>query len=381
MYLNSQRNRQRGRREGMKYRVGEKITLKDYSRYGDWASHKGQTATIIEVTGFDYRVQWDDGSTSGSIKEADALAPAKIKTAHIMQTLVLPPEYTKLILATVEASKEENIQKIFVEWGFEETIEKGKGSIILLFGPPGTGKTMCAEGIAELLGRNFLMLGSGDFQSSIPGRCEDNMKEAFKRATNEKLVVILDECDSVVHSRKGVGAILGAEINCLLMEIERFEGVCVLTTNRAVVLDEALERRVALKLEFKNPEENVRAEIWRKLVPAKAPLGENVNFPELTVFNITGGQIKNAILTAARIAVNEKSSCIRREHLLEGVKRELLGSKMWDNAKDNIPLLEEMSLKQETSITTDKVSPVMLKKEKAHVRKSFFQTFKERWVR
>ncbi len=257
--------------------------------------------------------------------------------SKIWETLVLPPEYEKLILSTVEQIKDETYEKIFVEWGFGETIEKGRGSILLFYGMPGTGKTMCAEGIAEKLGKDYIMLSSADFQSPIPGETERNMKTAFEKATVKDLVVILDECDSILVNRDRVGAILAGEINCLLSEIERFEGVCIMTSNRSVELDPALARRIALKLEFPMPDASVREKIWRKLIPEKAPLAKDVDLKALSKFEISGGQIKNAILLGARLACSEKAEEISMKDFSEGIKRELLGEEAWKRSKKYTP--------------------------------------------
>ena len=160
---------------------------------------------------------------------------------------------------------------------------------------------------------------------------------AFIKATKDKAVLILDECDSLVYNRNSVGAILASEINSLLTEIERFEGVCILTTNRSQRLDRALERRVCLKLEFPKPDIDSRKSIWRNLIPKKAPLHKDVNFEGLAEYELTGGQIKNAILAGARTAAARNKNGIVHVDLLEGVERELLGEKMWQRStKDSL---------------------------------------------
>ena len=119
----------------------------------------------------------------------------------------------------------------FEEWGINEHFEKGLTNSILLYGPPGTGKTMVSESIASVLGLNLMKMGTGDIQSNIPGKTEQNITDCFKQAKDEKAVLLLDECDSLLYDRNAVGAILSAEINHLLGEIENFDGIVVLTTN------------------------------------------------------------------------------------------------------------------------------------------------------
>jgi ATP-dependent 26S proteasome regulatory subunit len=88
----------------------------------------------------------------------------------------------------------------------------------------------------------------------------------------------------------------------LLQELERFDGVCILSTNRKVTLDPALERRIAVKVEFERPDLNIRREIWRRMIPDKMPLLD-VDIEQLAARDLTGGEIKNVVLNAARIAL------------------------------------------------------------------------------
>jgi AAA+ superfamily predicted ATPase len=240
--------------------------------------------------------------------------------------VVMPKDHKKAILEALCQTDADKHTKLFTTWGFDKVLEKGKGIIFLFHGVPGTGKTMCAQAIAEHLGRKYMILGTGDLQSSVPGQMERNIKEAFIKATKEKLVVIFDECDSLLYKRNMVGAILGAEINTLLSEIERFDGVCILTTNRTATLDEALERRIALKLEFQKPDAQMREYIWSKLIPKKCPLAKDVDIKTLAKeFELCGGNIKNIVLSAARRAVHNEKDEVSMEDFLVAVEKELSG--------------------------------------------------------
>jgi len=249
------------------------------------------------------------------------------RNPRLFDQLVLPEADKELIQATIAQSREDVRKKIFIEWGFDETIEKGKGMILLFYGPPGTGKTMCAEGVANLLGKDHALISNDQIQSSIPGRTEAQIKQLFKNAKQKDLVMIFDECDSFVYNRDEVGAILAAEVNCLLTEIERFEGVCILTTNRGDCLDTALERRISLKLEFAKPKKEARERIWKNIIPKKAPIHNEVLMDRLADNELTGGQIKNAMLIAARLAATSGKKSIEVDDFTNGIKREIDGAK------------------------------------------------------
>ena len=107
----------------------------------------------------------------------------------------------------------------------------------------------------------------------------------------------------------------------LLTELERFEGVCVLATNRKVALDPALERRISLKIEFNRPSREERRAIWRKLLPEKLPLAEDVDLRTLAEVDLSGGEIKNAILNAIRMALHERGAGPITSHDLQKATR------------------------------------------------------------
>lgn len=201
----------------------------------------------------------------------------------------------------------------FDSWGISESFEKGITNSILLYGPPGTGKTMIAESIAAVLNQGLMSLDTADLQSQIPGQMERNIKKAFEKADAEDAVLLIDECDSLLYDRNAVGMIIAAEINTLLREIENFDGVCILTTNRLGHLDAALQRRIIAKVELGLPSEEQRREIWKKLLPVKMPV-KDLNFDLLSLHPLSGGDIKNAILLAARKAVAANMEHVTQEH-------------------------------------------------------------------
>ncbi len=115
--------------------------------------------------------------------------------------------------------------------------------------------------------------------------------------------------------------VLGGEINTLLTEIEKFEGVCILATNRIETLDEALERRISLIVEFPEPTHPQRQQIWKKLIPKKMPLEKDVVVEKLADHKLTGGQIKNAVLQAARLALATDAKTVTLAHFESAVAR------------------------------------------------------------
>lgn len=236
-----------------------------------------------------------------------------------LASLVLESSVKKEIIAVLK--QHDNRDKLFDEWGLGETIEYGRGMSLMFWGGPGTGKTWGAHCIAKALGKELLVISAAEVQSSEPGATERNIQAAFQAATEGEKVLFLDECDSLITTRADLGMVLAAQVNCLLTSIEKFEGVCILATNRIQTMDEALERRIALIVEFPFPKYAQRIQIWQKLLPSKLPLAEGVTPEVLAQPKFTGGQIKNIILQAARLALAEESKQVEKEHFDQAIER------------------------------------------------------------
>jgi SpoVK/Ycf46/Vps4 family AAA+-type ATPase len=228
------------------------------------------------------------------------------------------------ILSAISQAKHHD--KIFEEWGFKDVFEKGTAITLLFWGIPGTGKTLTAQAIADHLGSKLKTYSTAEIETSEPGGAERNIKEIFARNKpkgKKKSVILFDECDSLLMDRNEVGAILGAQVNTLLTEIEKFDGILIFTTNRLGKLDPALERRISAKIEFEFPNEEQRLAIWKRMIPGKAPIHDDVDWISLSKFRLAGGHIKNAVLNAARSAAYAELEHIKMEHFVSASEKEL----------------------------------------------------------
>lgn len=263
------------------------------------------------------------------LKKKDELESTRAKWLSTFKLCVLPPN--------VRAGIDEAITTVllahkFKEWGIYDHFEKGLTNSILLYGPPGCGKTMVAESIAAVLDKNLMILSTGDIQSSMPGQTERNIQESFAKAKKKNAILLLDECDSVLSNRNNVGTIMASETNALLTEIERFDGVCILTTNRLHVLDPALQRRIIVRIKLEKPEKAARLMIWKNLCPPQMPLNADVDFDLLSEAPLAGGDIKNVILVAARKAIGQNSPDVKLEHFRLALQQEVDAQQEFDDA-------------------------------------------------
>ena len=115
-------------------------------------------------------------------------------------------------------------------------------------------------------------------------------------------IIFFDECESL-FSQRGHGG--SSAMTQLLTEIERFEGIIFLATNRPFDLDEAMYRRITSVHEFSAPNYLQRRAIWRLLTAHEAIVVDaGVDFDAVALkFELTGGFIKNAVLGALLKAV------------------------------------------------------------------------------
>jgi SpoVK/Ycf46/Vps4 family AAA+-type ATPase len=224
------------------------------------------------------------------------------KVELTLDDLIVPDDELVLINEVLEACR----NRVFVmsKWGFGKRLVTGKGICVLFKGEPGTGKTFCAEILAYELGMKLYQVSIPKIVSKYIGETEKNIAKIFHSARASHSMLLFDEADSLFAKRvaveNAVDRFSNMETNLLLQEIERFEGITILTTNLDKNIDDAFARRIQFKIDFPFPEESHRALIWKKLVPAECPISEGVDFDLLGEnYELSGGHIKNAVVRAA----------------------------------------------------------------------------------
>ena len=122
---------------------------------------------------------------------------------------------------------------------------------LLLSGPPGTGKTEFVKFLGRTLDTKIIAKSGSDLLSKWLGESEQNIANAFRQAKAEKAILFLDEIDGLLQSREGAQRSWEiTQVNELLQQMEKFDGVLIAATNFPDGLDAASLRRFTFKLEF-----------------------------------------------------------------------------------------------------------------------------------
>ncbi|KAI0535349.1 P-loop containing nucleoside triphosphate hydrolase protein [Xylaria digitata] len=138
---------------------------------------------------------------------------------------------------------------------------KGRGLIGLLFGPPGTGKTLTAEAIAETAEMPLYMVSSGSLGHEAED-IYDNLSSILELATHWKAVLLLDEADVFLAKRTTTDLKRNAIISVFLRELEYYQGILLLTTNKASIIDEAFQSRIHFCHRYPSIDFDSRRQIW-----------------------------------------------------------------------------------------------------------------------
>jgi SpoVK/Ycf46/Vps4 family AAA+-type ATPase len=120
----------------------------------------------------------------------------------------------------------------------------------------------------------------------------------------------------------------------MLIELERHNGICIMTTNRPIKLDKALQRRIDLCLDFPNPDRDAKKRIWEYIIPDKLPK-EDIDYDKLSEFELNGGGIKNALMSAARKMIVEGIKKLDTNLLIKSITEELAEIEVVSNGRDH----------------------------------------------
>jgi SpoVK/Ycf46/Vps4 family AAA+-type ATPase len=226
-----------------------------------------------------------------------------------LEDLVLPPQIAGKFRELLDACRHH--ERFLYGLGMAGKLPTGRGIVALLSGDPGTGKTLAAEVLASVIGRPMNRVHLPAVVSRYVGDTEKNIARMFELARANSAILLFDEADSLFSSRVRVESsndrFANMEVNQLLQEIERHDGIVILTTNVRIGLDNALARRILFRIDFPLPGPEERALIWRRLIPDgfEDPADRIDEKALSTRFDLAGGNIRSAVVRALYGALRE----------------------------------------------------------------------------
>lgn len=216
--------------------------------------------------------------------------------------------------------------RVLDDWGYGDR-PGSRGYHVLFAGPSGTGKTMSAGVIAQVTGLELWVVDLARVVDKYLGETEKAIDKVLHAAENSGAMLLFDEADALFGRRGEVREAkdrwANVEVAFLLQRIEEHDGVTVLTTNVSHHLDEAFARRMSQRVEFGLPDAPLRRLLWRRSVPASAPLTDPGDLDTVADrFELAGGAIRSAALNAAYEAAADTGR-IELGHLVRAGVREL----------------------------------------------------------
>lgn len=241
-------------------------------------------------------------------------------------------------------------KQVYEQWNYMKKYPYGRGLTVLLFGAPGTGKSMMAQVLAHELNLELYRVDISKVVDKYVGETEKALSMIFREAKKCNVVLFFDECDTIFAKRSDDGGSNQASANnktaLLLQEMEAYDGVCVLATNYKHNIDPAFFRRMKYIVEFQFPNPDTREMLWTTTVPKTTPLADDVDFRFLAEkFEFAGGNIKNCILNAAFLAAGDKNNednLVHMRHYLQAIRYEFVKTGKVFTRADFEPYAEEV---------------------------------------
>ncbi|KAF5629995.1 AAA family [Fusarium tjaetaba] len=199
--------------------------------------------------------------------------------------------------------------------------DKGKGLIILLYGPPGVGKTSTAETVAMVTGKALFSVSLSDVGTQAK-HVESNLGRIFALATKWQAILLLisDEADVFLESRGRGNKVLSTDKNALvsvfLRVLEYYQGIMFLTTNQIAEFDVAIPSRIHLAIRYESLQTSQMEAIFdsflrdldeRNLIEDYSDIKDWLD-DSVYKEKLDGRQIRNMVTTALGLARAESRS-------------------------------------------------------------------------
>jgi hypothetical protein len=250
----------------------------------------------------------------------------RVQPAVGFADLVLPPDTMAQLKELLARARYR--EQVLDVWKMGGPSTRRRGLTALFAGPSGTGKTMAAEVLAGELGLDLYTVDLATVVDKYVGETEKNLDRIFAEAERVNGVILFDEADALFGKRSEVSdahdRYANVEVAYLLQRMELFDGIAVLATNLRANLDEAFTRRLDSLVDFPEPEEEYRRQLWGRTLGTTMPRAGDLDLDFLAEsFKLAGGGIRNIVVAGAYQAA-EQGQPLSMAHLIRATQREYL---------------------------------------------------------
>lgn len=252
-----------------------------------------------------------------------------IEPRYSLDQIIMSDELRNKIIDSIKLIECKEL--IYNKWGYGR-IEPVAKNIINMYGPAGTGKTMCAHAIAKKLGKKILALQYSEIESKYLGDSAKNLKKAFETAVETDSVMFFDEADSFLGKRiENISNSTDQALNSLrsqmLILLEEHNGIVLFATNLVSNFDPAFNSRIQTHIQFELPNKEARIAIIKKQIPNNLPHKEPFNEEKIAEASdyadgFNGREIKNAMFNMylKKADVNNVDIDFTSDDIIEAMK-------------------------------------------------------------
>ena len=290
--------------------------------------HRAARAARMEAHAREVPLDEDELKAGARAQNAAGLErlARRIQPAVGFADLVLPPDTMAQLKELLTRARYR--EQVLDVWKMGGPSARRRGLTALFAGPSGTGKTMAAEVLAGELGLDLYTVDLATVVDKYVGETEKNLDRIFAEAERVNGVILFDEADALFGKRSEVSdahdRYANVEVAYLLQRMELFDGIAILATNLRANLDEAFTRRLDSLVDFPEPEEEYRRQLWERSLGTAMPRADDLDLGFLAEsFQLAGGAIRN-IVVAAAYAAAEHGRPLSMAHLIRATQREYL---------------------------------------------------------
>lgn len=252
-----------------------------------------------------------------------------------LENVILPEESKSTILKSIDKFRAKKNYKNHVK--YDVSLEYGNALVFAFLGPPGCGKTMLANAIANELNKKILVFNLKSISRRLSDIQSDNVFSLlFREARINNCIIFFDESEGLLETR----------IPELLIELQKHDGIVIFATNADLDIVDEMNSRIRKTIIFDEPGPALREKIWRMHLPNNIKFTSDVNITALSKkFELTGRQINFAISSAideADIGPDSDEPVLSMKNFETGAMEQLQNKLYMSRLRKDVSLFKNM---------------------------------------